>query len=188
MHTTPMHAWPPAHRSSPRLRHSCTIVWNSGFSMTDCVICVYSPVPVSVHIAVPQNYSTCALCRPYVGGTNFAAHLLFGQRPSVASASRSSSPFGFMWEDGPAPANVVYVADAWVRGLTRSCQWDTPRWCRSRPLAGKGCRLYLAGGGCLDAGRLLQRQNVRVIPHFWGGISHLSIMPWKSWGLLLSYA
>jgi hypothetical protein len=22
-----------------------------------------------------------------------------------------------MWEDGPAPASVVYVADAWVRGL-----------------------------------------------------------------------
>ena len=32
-----------------------------------------------------------------------------------------------MWEDGPAPASVVYVADAWVRGLTRSCQWDIPR-------------------------------------------------------------
>ena len=91
-----------------------------------------------------------------------------------------------MWEDGPAPASVVYVADAWVRGLRNPL---VPMGYTSlvslKAARGERVQVTPCGGGCLAAGRRMQRQTVRVIPRFRGGISHLSIMPWKSWGLLL---
>ena len=64
----------------------------------------------------------------------------------------------------------------WMRGLLVSLN------------AGRGERVQVmscGGGGCLDAGRLMHRQNVQVIPRFRSGVSAPAIIPCRSWGLVL---
>ena len=44
---------------------------------------------------------------------------------------------------------ILYLAGACVRGLTRTCQRDRPRWCHNMPLVGMGCMLYIAGSAAV---------------------------------------
>ena len=50
------------------------------------------------------------------------------------------------------PTGYIDLADAWVRGLTRTCQRDRPRWYHSRPFVAMVCMLYLAGSAACLAG------------------------------------
>ena len=50
------------------------------------------------------------------------------------------------------PTGYIYLAGAWVRGLTRTCQRDRRRWYHSRPFVAMACMLYLAGSAACLAG------------------------------------
>ena len=75
--------------------------------------------------------------------------LLFRRRPHPPHARLVESEC----EVRIAPANGLYVP-RWcmVRGLTRTCQRDRPRWYHSRPFVGMACMLYLAGSAACLAG------------------------------------